>query len=645
MKKPFFQNTALVLALLTSIAIASTEVPIWISVFSFVMIAWKYLHEKFNLPKLSKKITPVFGVLIFAIVYIQYKSILGQEESTTLLLGLVAISILNYETERDTLFLVLLGFLIVVLKAVFSLSFIWTIPALFSFFALWYSLIHNSKINRIRYLFEITLRSIPALIVLFIFFPRLIIFQTKQANRVIVQSGFNEELNPGQFSEIALQNQTVFRAEFINTSMNTEELYWRGAILNISKGFVWHKGLVERATLNSQNNVEGSLHYKVILEPLNLKNVFVLDSPVQVISSSSPITELSYSTFELGELANQQVQFEATSSLILNQNKINDPTDSQKYLTYPNLPPKAQKLVNEIKSKNPTLIGRLKALKIFYQKKGFIYTLKPELYGNNLDEFLFERKKGFCEHFAASFGTLARALEIPSRVVIGYQGGSYNALGQFWKISQKDAHAWVEVGLNGRWQREDPTALVTPLRISLGGENYFALSEDDQILFSQNPKGLQKDSMSSVFNQLRSFFENLNYYWTLLLLNYDLQAQLEFLKKFQGSGAVGIFFISLFFVFLIYQIRKSKRQKNISHELSIFLSQIENWAESKKIHVTTQTTPYQVFQQISKRYPQLSEVMNEVSEQYDLVVYQEKKLKVSLKNLKKKWKSTLQELD
>jgi transglutaminase-like putative cysteine protease len=68
-----------------------------------------------------------------------------------------------------------------------------------------------------------------------------------------------------------------------------------------------------------------------------------------------------------------------------------------------------------------------------------------------LEEFLFRRRVGFCEHYAASFATLMRLAGIPARVIVGYLGGEYNDLGHFVLVRQADAHAWCEVFLPENW--------------------------------------------------------------------------------------------------------------------------------------------------------------------------------------------------
>ena len=97
---------------------------------------------------------------------------------------------------------------------------------------------------------------------------------------------------------------------------------------------------------------------------------------------------------------------------------------------------------------------------------GYSYTLEPGVYGQHTaDEFWFDRKEGFCEHIASAFVVLMRAMDIPARIVTGYQGGELNPVDGFWVVRQSDAHAWTEVWLAGRgWVRVDPTSAVAPGR-------------------------------------------------------------------------------------------------------------------------------------------------------------------------------------
>ncbi len=105
-----------------------------------------------------------------------------------------------------------------------------------------------------------------------------------------------------------------------------------------------------------------------------------------------------------------------------------------------------------------------------FRRGGFHYTLRPPVLGrDSIDDFLFETRLGFCEHYAAAFVVLMRAVGIPARVVTGYQGGEINPVDGNLTVRQSDAHAWSEVWLPGRgWKRVDPTAVVSPVRIEQG---------------------------------------------------------------------------------------------------------------------------------------------------------------------------------
>ena len=115
-----------------------------------------------------------------------------------------------------------------------------------------------------------------------------------------------------------------------------------------------------------------------------------------------------------------------------------------------------------------------------FRDEEYFYTLEPpRLERDSVDDFLFNTRRGFCEHFASAFTMLARAAGIPARVVTGYQGGEFNPMGGYFVVRQSDAHAWTEVWLEDRgWVRVDPTAAVAPQRVEAGGL-YAALADED----------------------------------------------------------------------------------------------------------------------------------------------------------------------
>jgi protein-glutamine gamma-glutamyltransferase len=167
------------------------------------------------------------------------------------------------------------------------------------------------------------------------------------------------------------------------------------------------------------------------------------------------------------------------------------------------------------------------ALNMFRQQN-FAYTLTPPLLGANpMDDFLFNSRRGFCEHYAGSFVYLMRAAGVPARVVTGYQGGEVNTVGNYLIVRQSDAHAWAEVWLQGRgWIRVDPTAAVAPQRIERGIAS--ALPESDAL-----PLMTRRD-----YPLLRKLYLNwdaVNNGWNQWVLGYNQQRQMELLSRLFGS--------------------------------------------------------------------------------------------------------------
>ena len=77
-----------------------------------------------------------------------------------------------------------------------------------------------------------------------------------------------------------------------------------------------------------------------------------------------------------------------------------------------------------------------------------------------IDGFLFETRRGFCEHFATSMVLMLRSVGIPARLVTGFKGGDSNAYGDYIIVRQRNAHSWVEALIDGRWRRFDPTPVA-----------------------------------------------------------------------------------------------------------------------------------------------------------------------------------------
>ena len=180
----------------------------------------------------------------------------------------------------------------------------------------------------------------------------------------------------------------------------------------------------------------------------------------------------------------------------------------------------------------------------FFRAQGFRYSLSPGEYGkNDLEAFLFHRRVGFCEHYAASFATLMRLAGVPARVVVGYLGGEYNDLGGFVLVRQSDAHAWCEVWLaDSGWTRVDPTTVVAPGRASLDLDSFLARNAATGELNTRQNAFVAQLFRSAIFTNVRLAWETLSYEWDTRLLGFDADVQEVFLDSI-GIANRGPFFL------------------------------------------------------------------------------------------------------
>jgi len=96
----------------------------------------------------------------------------------------------------------------------------------------------------------------------------------------------------------------------------------------------------------------------------------------------------------------------------------------------------------------------------------FVYTLTPGALNTStpLDQFLFERRAGFCEHFAAALCTILDLKGYKARIAYGYAGGAWNPIFKVLIYDNSDAHAWVEVfdPKLKQYKIIDPTSWIFP---------------------------------------------------------------------------------------------------------------------------------------------------------------------------------------
>ena len=306
---------------------------------------------------------------------------------------------------------------------------------------------------------------------LFLLFPRIQGPLWGLPQQQMARSGLSDRMAPGDISQLIQSDELAFRAEFAEGEggePDSRTLYWRGPVLWDYDGRVW------QTTLPVPGHPRGEprgapRHYTLTLEPHHQRWLFLLGLPDKLPDLPSHLgPDLQWTALHA---VDQRLRYETGAYLDYRLDPDLAPEWRRRALTLPaEGNPRARALALGWRQTSITadeIVG--KALELFRQSP-FAYTLTPPPAGAEpVDDFLFSSKRGFCEHYAGAFVFLMRSAGVPARVVTGYQGGEYSALGRYWIVRGRDAHAWAEAWLPGRgWVRVDPTAAVAPDRVERG---------------------------------------------------------------------------------------------------------------------------------------------------------------------------------
>jgi transglutaminase-like putative cysteine protease len=284
------------------------------------------------------------------------------------------------------------------------------------------------------------------------------------------RSGLSESMAPGSIQDLFMDDSPAFRAEFEGDLPPQEALYWRGPVFWNFDGRTWSGSYFSKNLPASQIPLDerSRWRYRVQMEPNERHWLFALDYPAITPADSritvdyqilrrEPVTQL----YEYAMSSRPDFTDAATLPETLRSAALDLP---------PELNPKTRELVQQWRRQGYAGARLVDHALDHFNREPFHYALDAPLLGrDSVDEFLFDTRTGFCEHYASAFTVMMRMAGIPSRVVTGYLGGWHNEVGDYLLVRQSDAHAWSEVWFPGTgWTRVDPTAAVSPLRVARG---------------------------------------------------------------------------------------------------------------------------------------------------------------------------------
>lgn len=306
----------------------------------------------------------------------------------------------------------------------------------------------------------------PLALAAFWLFPRFASPMWGVPERAMARPGLSDRMSPGDWLDFMTDDTPALRVHFFGNAPATSQMYWRGPVLWNFDGRTWTQARWLRGLPPAEvRRGPVAWDYELELEPTDRRQLVALELPLSAPAGSRLANDYGlYSPRPLSALTRWRMRsappqaFEPRLDERLRQFALRLPDGYN-----PRTVALAQQWRAQAGGNDSAIVRRA----LGWIRADFAYTLDTPLLGrNSVDEFLFEQKAGFCEHFSSSFVVLMRAAGIPARVVTGYVGGYRNPIGDYWVVRRSDAHAWAEVWLQGRgWVRVDPTAAVAPERI------------------------------------------------------------------------------------------------------------------------------------------------------------------------------------
>ncbi|MES2151068.1 MAG: DUF3488 and transglutaminase-like domain-containing protein [Pseudomonadota bacterium] len=566
----------LLAAALLVLAPHAMHLPAWVSALCGATLLWRVV-----ITLRGTRMPPALLLLPIALaamagVLSSFHTLLGRDAGVAMLVLLVAFKMLEMHARRDLFVVIFLCFFLVLTNFFYSQSIATALMMVVSIIALLtaqLSFQFTGKVPSLGRRLWIAGRifglAAPLALLLFVVFPRIQgPLWGMPGDAGGGRSGLSNSMAPGNLSSLAQSDETAFRVKFIDPAPAQGKLYWRGVVLGQFDGRTWTQ-LVRRSAPASVSVAVGGvpIRHQVTLEPSNNRWLFALEMPDQLPrldanpSNISPELEMTAS-YPL----ERRVRYEVSSYLKFTLAAGAQLDEAARWLQLPpGFNPRALADGAALR-REPDPVKRIVTLLNRFSREGYSYTLEPPLLGrDSVDQFLYQTRAGFCEHYAGAFVFLMRAAGVPARVVTGYQGGETNPVDGYLTVRQSDAHAWSEVWLAGRgWIRIDPTAAVAPDRVqrslarALPRKAPFGIEGLGKLINFELGK-------NSWLAQLRFQWGALNNGWNQWVLNYDPERQRGLLDALQDAllnWRSGAGLLAMTALLLLAQSQRQRRQRD-----------------------------------------------------------------------------------
>ncbi|HEY9096100.1 MAG TPA: DUF3488 and transglutaminase-like domain-containing protein [Hydrogenophaga sp.] len=516
------------------------HIPWWCSALTLIVLVWRarLSWQGRSLPGWPWRL----GLLLLTLgaTWATHRTLLGRDAGVTLIVVLLALKTLEMRARRDAFVVFFLAFFTLLTHFFYSQSLLTAAGILMALLGLLTALVNAHMpvgqaplAQSMRIASKLALLGAPIMLVLFLLFPRMAPLWGTPGDAMDGRSGLSGQMRIGQIAKLALDDTVAMRVRFEGDPPPAADMYFRGPVFSTFNGVEWlplRSGFPRRMAVPANLSVVGPpVRYTATLESHRHPWLLTLDAAIK------PPLVTGQEVFMAADLhwrtrtpTGGLLRYSAESHPRFRHGPEQPELGLQDFTELPaGYNPRtfalAQSLRRQIGPGPDNAPALVAAVMDRLRTGGYSYTLEPGLYGRDTaDEFWFDRREGFCEHIASSFVVLMRAMDIPARIVTGYQGGEMNNVDGYWTVRQSDAHAWTEVWLQERgWVRIDPTGAVSPGRIGA----FERLRAPEGAI-----AGAVRNINPTLVATLRAAWEAVNNRWNQTVLNFSQGSQLDLLK-------------------------------------------------------------------------------------------------------------------
>lgn len=612
------------------------RLPIWVGAVYVSAFIWRVqaFRGRVELPGRWLKVA-LSGAAAGGIV-LSFGSLLGMEPMVAFLLTAFALKLTEMRSRKDAYIVVFLGYFVCLTAFLFSQGLLMVLYALLLIWVLTTALVSIHRpaarlrdLRPLRLSGAMLLQAFPLMLVLFFLFPRIGPLWSVPLKSHTAKTGMSDTLSPGDISQLSQSAAVAFRVQFTGDIPPAQELYWRGLVMSALDGNTWRAlryfEVPPAERREPRVTTQGpSTEYSVIMEPTQQNWLYALR---YANSPTSGVMELSdYRLYSPVIIENEYLYRARSWPDTPLEERIGDWRRETELRLPPETNPRTRDLARQLLARAGSPEAFVDEVLAYFRTEAFFYTLQPPLLGDadTMDRFLFETRRGFCEHYAYAFAVMARSVGIPARIVGGYLGGEINPVNRTVIVHQFDAHAWNEIWLDGQgWVRVDPTAAVAPDRILYGLER--AVAAEGSFLVDSPLSPLRFRGVGWI-NTLRLRYDALTFEWQSWVTSFDGQAQVDFLRGvlgeisvsrslavLLGSGVLTMGLVSL----LLFRDRRRIPRPAFEQELHRYQQVL--WRRG--LEPIAGETPAQLTERAVERWPGQAEQISSLYRALSMLVY------------------------